>query len=339
MDNLDIECKGGLCLEPRLSEYLKKRQYYKQNNIDPSVPLEKTYSITSEDVKRMKAFLRGDKGIYDNKKNEKYVEKKMGDNQFQFLSSQLKDDPRLKRLEKKQQRDRDAQSQRYNYDRNFDDRGYNNITDVHEVEEDNSNNNNNDIFEEPLFLDSRDFNYNSRYSLNNKKKVNDVRTYNHPPKIQYKDRFHPTDRNNYQLPHEDNMNSNVKRIIGDVDSYKKQSDRYYQHTCDMDTEHKVVLPGFSSNGKRTLNTSSYQAVPYMTSGETRNIDMESEIINSFPSRASRSLGYRNPVEHYYDYISNDIQDPNHVVMADPRGGVSTRTDNHSTVKPYIREIL
>lgn len=46
---------------------------------------------------------------------------------------------------------------------------------------------------------------------------------------------------------------------------------------------------------------------------------------------SKSIGYRNPAEHYFSYISKDIQDPNHVVNP---YGVSTRTMNR--VQPKQR---
>ena len=38
---------GGIMLEPRLQEYLKKKKYYKMNNIQPCIKLEQEYQISS----------------------------------------------------------------------------------------------------------------------------------------------------------------------------------------------------------------------------------------------------------------------------------------------------
>lgn len=58
-----------------------------------------------------------------------------------------------------------------------------------------------------------------------------------------------------------------------------------------------------------------------------------------PYRTTKSYGFDNPFEHYYDYIDEDIQDPTHVVLPFPRGGVSVRGENRSQRKRYEREIM
>jgi hypothetical protein len=47
-------------IEPRLLEYLRKKQYYIKNNIQPCIPLEKEYSITRNDIRLMKNYLNSD---------------------------------------------------------------------------------------------------------------------------------------------------------------------------------------------------------------------------------------------------------------------------------------
>src|ERR1700682_6258612 len=37
-------------LEPRLQEYVKRKEYYTKNNITPSLPLEESYGISKSDV-------------------------------------------------------------------------------------------------------------------------------------------------------------------------------------------------------------------------------------------------------------------------------------------------
>jgi hypothetical protein len=118
----DVMCKGNMMLEPRLQEYLKKRTYYKKNNIKPSIPLEEEFMITSDDLKRLRLFLKGDKGIYESHRQEEFIDSNecLGyndKNKFNFFPSrEFKNDPHFKLMQKKMQRDKDAEKQRHNYD-------------------------------------------------------------------------------------------------------------------------------------------------------------------------------------------------------------------------------
>ena len=66
-----------------------------------------------------------------------------------------------------------------------------------------------------------------------------------------------------------------------------------------------------------------------------NIDVENEFKKGLPSRAfindKRNKEYDNPIEHYFSYIDNDIQDPNHVVMEYPK---STRLSNKQHMQKF-----
>lgn len=53
-----------LSLEPRLQEYLIKKKYFKENNINPGVPLEQEYRISPEDKKTLKNYLLGERNLY-----------------------------------------------------------------------------------------------------------------------------------------------------------------------------------------------------------------------------------------------------------------------------------
>ncbi len=90
-DFKNIELKNNLTLEPRLQEYLKKKSYYKKNNIDPPFDLEREFNISRDDKLRIKGFLTGAKDLYCDE--DKYVtpEENMG---FAIKHDDFKNDPR-----------------------------------------------------------------------------------------------------------------------------------------------------------------------------------------------------------------------------------------------------
>jgi hypothetical protein len=57
---------------------------------------------------------------------------------------------------------------------------------------------------------------------------------------------------------------------------------------------------------------------------------ESDLWQGLPSRSFKSYGYRNPHEHYYQYISDEIQ--THLDLPFPRGGVSCRNNKKTNKK-------
>ncbi|ARF10585.1 hypothetical protein Hokovirus_2_112 [Hokovirus HKV1] len=88
---------GNVSLEPRLFEYIKKKKYYRDNNIEELVPLEKQFLITEIDKSIIRDFLKGKKNMYSNKKYlPKYQE--MGQ-KFEFLSEKLKNDKRIPKID------------------------------------------------------------------------------------------------------------------------------------------------------------------------------------------------------------------------------------------------
>lgn len=92
----DYVLKNGIMLEPRLQEYLKKKQFYKKNNINPNVRLEDEFKITSHDKKILKAFINGKKDIYDyHNKEFNYFKKIRKEKKRYFPSKEFRDDPRL----------------------------------------------------------------------------------------------------------------------------------------------------------------------------------------------------------------------------------------------------
>jgi hypothetical protein len=154
-------------------------------------------------------------------------------------------------------------------------------------------------------------------------------------------------KNSNSKTEESNNAPFLDKIIGNVPSYTNSPYEMYNDGCSMDTDLKTVTPKVMTNSKRGTNTSMYNAVPFMgKSSDFADADIASDMRNGIPSRLIksygdqkfRSYGFSNPSEHYFDYISDDIQNPNNVVMPIPKGGYSTRLDKRETAKKYEREI-
>jgi hypothetical protein len=58
MQNAGVD--GGMILEPRLQEYVKKKKFNKFYNIETCIPLEREYMITRKDLARIRAFIKGE---------------------------------------------------------------------------------------------------------------------------------------------------------------------------------------------------------------------------------------------------------------------------------------
>lgn len=82
---------NNLTLEPRLQEYIKKKKYYIDNRIDPDVPLERQYNITSSDITIIKKFMNGNKKVYETKTYNKIMDKEICRDRQSFPSKQFRD--------------------------------------------------------------------------------------------------------------------------------------------------------------------------------------------------------------------------------------------------------
>jgi hypothetical protein len=101
------KCDDKLTMEPRLIEYIEKKKYFFDNDIEGSVSLEQQYQITEYDKKVINKFMRGKKQPY---KNGDFV----NPSGQQFPSSEFGQDARFDRLKNKVKKDNDAQFQRHN---------------------------------------------------------------------------------------------------------------------------------------------------------------------------------------------------------------------------------
>ena len=72
-------CNDNIFLEPRLTEYIKKKKYYREYNIEPSVSLEKEYQISDADRRLLRSYFSGNRNIYTNEQLEKFEKKKVDD--------------------------------------------------------------------------------------------------------------------------------------------------------------------------------------------------------------------------------------------------------------------
>ena len=108
-----------LTLEPRLREYIKKKKYYKDNNIEPQIPIEKHYMISDEDKRLIKDYFKNNSNnnnaVYSYENKNKYMDL-VKPEKHKFNSYNIQDDPRFLNLKKKMERDQEAIKQRNNYD-------------------------------------------------------------------------------------------------------------------------------------------------------------------------------------------------------------------------------
>ena len=92
-------------LEPRLSEYLKRKKFYEDNDITAtSISLEKQYMITKDDLHRIKQYNQKEKSNHDQiqlpSHNYNQVNDLINFQHSKFPSSQIVD-KRLDRLNQK----------------------------------------------------------------------------------------------------------------------------------------------------------------------------------------------------------------------------------------------
>jgi len=282
--NLDLDTQ--VSLEPRLVEYLNKRDYYKKNNID-TANLEMEYGITKRDISRIKAYFRGDQKTYDKSCYRDMVDT----SRSSFPSEKFPKDPRFDRLKKKQEREKEAQEQRKNY--GIVSRGY----DMYRNDRQFASAYGDDFeskFDPKTWLQEDNKNVaKPRYSKNSMANTN---TYNVNKPIVENKFTQPRSKYNGYVPYEGEIKDDPHSLDNIIDELNH-----------------VNMP--LKNGK----PSDMDADNYCRFGQT-------------PSRSGKSLGYPNPVEHYFNYVSDDMQRPEHVVSNRPQ---DTRHLNKKEARPMF----
>jgi hypothetical protein len=356
----NARCDGGIMLEPRLQEYLKKKKYYKENNITPCVSLESEFMITNVDVKVLRAFLSGARNMYA-PKNVAFSEfnDETTTHKAQFPSKSFKEDSRVQKI-KKQPNNRPLNRGMFVPDgpeEYFYEDKINPVDDILDARDlrlknisgfkiDNSKfEPRTDPFMDPgIELESYNrmgsqYRIGSEYDMpysNFKSDVSD-KINNKNKKQVTKDTLSSIGRDLSNESYSDNNynnynNKNKKHSYGKIDK------PVYSSETTMDTGTKMVIPNMATRDKRGLSTHNYTFG--MVDSELRDTDFESNLIRGMPSNTKKSYGYRNPADHYYQYIDNDFQNADNSVEAYPRGGEGTRSINKSMVRQkHTREIL
>ena len=345
-------------LEPRLIEYLKRRKYYEENNIDVVVPLEKQYMITKHDMNIIRKYLNNEPQSEDETDDNGYRNvKNYGDlidvSRSHFPTTQMHDE-RLDRINKKMQKEKEANLYRSNtnimrenydmYNRNFSSttsKDFSNefsldniIDEMNDVKLNNIDGYNKN--KQEYFKSNNQSNNQSNNSNEIKFKANEHQ-YHVQPKIDYNQRLHLEQQREART----NPNFNSKKDLSNILNLRQKSYRQpelpkYAYESKLDVDNKVVLP---SNNCRKANVENlYKNVESMTGGKLRDVDIENYIKyggygNS--SSKARSMGWDNPVEHYFQYIDQDIQSAEHVINDRPH---STRLDNREHIKQKTRDI-
>jgi len=335
-----------MSLEPRLQEYMAKKKYYIDNDIEPSVPLEKQFQITPMDIKIIKSYARGNTNVYD-KVAKKYQKEGPSRKKYTFPSKELMNDKRIQQL---QGISRDAPVNRGMFVPDRRGRYY----------EDMETTNNND-----QMLFARGFNKGeTRFQPRIDPKIDPgLETHSkyesqfRIPPNPYIRETDPDPRNKHiisDLHNRQNRQEQQNKLQQDKleeEQALKQLNQYYYNeipkysaASDMDTRHKVVIPNMGSTSKSDLDYSNYRLENYFDNNDnTMNSELESDLVRGMPTTRThnRSYGYRNPQENYYDFVDPDFNNPAHTVESWARGGAATRLDNKTIAKnrTYNRDIL
>jgi hypothetical protein len=314
-------------IDPRLYEYIEKKKFNTKHNVSPDIPLEKQYQITKDDMKVIRDYMQNNTNTnQDYRQNHNNYSDMIEIKKQRFISEHEQYDERLERIQEKMKRERDANLQRnqmgnLNYDmfkRNFSSALGNDINDefnlnsienginsINQIDEVNSNSN-------------RYYNYSQKTHIT--------------PKIMYNQPVHYNQRIN------DNSDQ-MTNIIGNVNNYKNKINRTYDYNSD--STGLINSPINPSECRKELLENLYQGVHLAQGSEGYNsksfssVDVENYVKYGVPTSKAKSLGFENPVEHFFQYIDDDIQKPEHVLFDRP---VETRLENKNYVQPKSREI-
>ena len=348
-----VKCDGNIMLEPRLIEYLRKKEYYKKHpDIKPCINLEHEFSIKENDILKIKSVLRGNKDIYNYKNNE--LNKNQNQKQQYFPSKEFRDDKRVKKIVN------DVPKKIVNRGMFVPEKG-------------------NTYYEDPrvdtdIIMDGRDFSSDNKHkfsSFNINESRFDPRVDERIPRGnmdinasnshynvsgQINNRQYSSQNNNHlnepgNLVTRDMLSGpnsrNAGRSSGPLafDFFKTPSQcsnsNQFSEISDMDYSSKMVIPKVSNNSNKNINTSNYMAVPYMGNGcDNRDVDLETNMLRGMPTTTAKSYGFRNPEEHYYNYVDPQFQNDETSVLPFPRGGEHTRNANRQDArKVYTRDIM
>ena len=324
-------CNDGIMLDPRLRNYIQYRKAYERDGIDTGVSLEKMFQISKEDLKTIRKFTNGKRDLYTMKKlgrSETNFVKRIKQ-KFENVNDKFKNDPHYKKLQEKMKKTRDAVEQRNNYktiENNYDMYSDNELTNRNmlHVKYKNEIRTPYDTIENQN--KKRDLNH---YYLKNKNKNkflldsnDDDLKYDNPNHI-----FHPKRRSNMVYHNEPKISLN-ERLRTNI---KNNTVSKIKESIKMTDTYREKIGTHSYSNTRDLDSNS---IPALYGDNLRSIDADTDMRFGVNSRGGKSLGYKNPFEHQFQYIDDDLQHPDHVVND---RGISTRLYNKSRRK-YKRDI-
>jgi len=303
-------------IDPRLAEYYLRKKFNKKNNIeDDNQLLEKSYQITNYDIKIINEYIKTGAIASKNLESQlfcEYVE--IPKEKQKFASEELMNDHRFQRLKKKYDTDKNANVARdniSNLSRNYDDFITNfDCPDNQQIKSKQPENSR-------ININTRYQTYSNPYILNKESPTNvkEPLNANVPSHIQYNQVVYDNQYNSYQehVPSLDNIldkTKNYKQKINMTNDYIKPSD--------YEDLNKLNLSNLNNCTEDDRNI--------------RNINVENYIKYGNPTSKAKSLGFENPVEHFFSYIDDSIQDPDHVCFDRPQ---MTRTMNRKSFKAGI----
>ena len=305
-------------LEPRLQEYILKKKFNKANHINPDIPVEKEFCITPYDITVINEHLGG-------KKKNKFKSKMKNENCDYFVKPDFssfntvdfKSDERYKRLQKKNIANANAKNQISNMSHM--DPEYTIIQQSNPFQEHVG------LSKCDMYLDSRDLAISpSRpyidkpdrnkycYNINNKSNKN-PNVYNNPPKISY-NQYLQSERINAGLPYGDPRELAQLDSIGQLNEYTSHLNETY-----------LVDENDNANNYNQQNIKNKRSQLFLGNGYP-DISVEESLRGCYVDSSKKSVGFRNAFENQFSYISDDICDPDHTVMAWPANSRGTNKE-------------
>lgn len=363
MDYNDAFNIGTIQLEPRLQEYLRRKRFNQENDIEPPITEEKEFCITPYDLDLIKRHSKGTKKLYTSRrlaKDPNFIKPDSTDFELANHQNDFKKDPRYKRLQKKMQSHKLAQQQIRNFEGIDEDYTIFHQTNPYDLKPEKRPQtlakpyfDNNYVSTIPdnrngfdVMMDSRDLvlgssretvkrsntkknsdNDRGQYCYSPNARSNNEHTYHHPPKISYNQRV-----GNNQLTVSGGMKHSreVVDIIGNIDTYNKHLNQTYDYVPgDMDLDTHTYTPGTRTNTQRE-NSLDYQAIPFGYGNGLPDISVEESLKGGIRDSSKKSIGFKNSFEHNFNYISPDISDYRHTVQMWPQ---NTRGQNREIARP------
>jgi hypothetical protein len=363
MDYTDAYDISSIQLEPRLQEYTRRKNFNKENNIEPAIKEEKEFDITQHDLKIIKRFQQGKKKIYSSSRMSKHpdlIEPEKGSFEDQDSELDFKKDPRYERLKKKMQSHKTAQQQIRNleglneeytifhqsnpYDMKpqnrpqriskpyFDSSGNGNLSNDDD-QYDNIMMDSHDMMRQPIGKNKQSKHHSESYycnpAQNSSSKPKHAESYDHSANSSHKQRL---STNHAPVSGGIKHSRDIKEIIGDMDSYNHHLSDTYDYVNDRNAE--VDTGRFvSGNGSKSCrdNQTTYRSIPLGYSNGLADISIEDSLRGGITDTGRRSSGFKNPFEHQFSYISRDISDYRNTVNIHPQ---NSRGQNKEIARPH-----